>query len=146
MSFSGSVLSLHDWLRDVARIPEERLASLLKALGDQWIDDVETLRRCHASKPAALEKLPAAAWTAINEALSRASPPKLLMRPTGSLHQFLFRMVFYPDYEAGLTENLDAYLFYFLACWLTLIYLMLAFSNPGRIESSVEKFLLNQRF
>ena len=68
------------------------------------------------------------------------------LRPTGSLHQFLFRMVFYPDYEAGLTENLDAYLFYFLACWLTLIYLMLAFSNPGRIESSVEKFLLNQRF
>ena len=80
--------ALRTWLREQARIPEERIPVLLATLSEQWIDDVRTLHRCHAG--AGLEKhLPAAAFQAIDEAIKRASPaqatPDELVRPSGML-------------------------------------------------------------
>ena len=67
-----ALLELRDFLANSAQIPSERLPPLLKILEDNWVVDVETLRKSmHA-----LEKhLPAAAHMQLSRALA-ASPVK----------------------------------------------------------------------
>jgi uncharacterized membrane protein YgcG len=67
---SAASLELQQWLLVEAKIPEARMAALLKILEDNWIADVATL----VKSVSVLEKhLPAAAYVAIKSAAVAAS-------------------------------------------------------------------------
>lgn len=84
------------WLSTCAKIPADRLPELLQLLSEEWITDLPTLKQCHDGLR---NKVPVAAWTAIQEAFEQLptepppQPPPPLANGTESFRSHELRSI-----------------------------------------------------